>query len=63
MVLIKRSVETPRSPIMATRSLVGPTSGRPCRRADLEKASINNVQYLTIHSRIMKGASHEEVVK
>jgi hypothetical protein len=39
MVLIERSVETPRSPSIAARSLAGPTSGRPCRRADLEEAS------------------------
>jgi hypothetical protein len=39
MVLIKQSVETPRSPSIAARSLAGPTSGRPCRRADLKEAS------------------------
>jgi hypothetical protein len=39
MVLIKRSVETPRSPSIAARSLAGPTSGRPYRRADLKEAS------------------------
>jgi hypothetical protein len=43
MVLIERSVETPRSPNIAARSLAGPTSGRPCRRADLEEASIHPV--------------------
>jgi hypothetical protein len=62
MVLIKRSVETPRSPTIAARSLAGPTSRRPCRRADLEEASINNVQYPRIPSKILKGASNEEVV-
>jgi hypothetical protein len=62
MVLIERSVETPRSPSIAARSLAGPTSRRPCRRADLEEASINDVQYSRIPSRILKGASHEEVV-
>jgi hypothetical protein len=41
MVLIERSVETPRSPSIAARSLAGPTSRRPCRRADLEEASIH----------------------
>jgi hypothetical protein len=40
MVLIERSVETPKSPIITARSLVGPTSGRPCRHDDLKKASI-----------------------
>jgi hypothetical protein len=39
MVLIIRHVETPRSPSMAARSLAGPTSRRPYRRADLEEAS------------------------
>jgi hypothetical protein len=39
MVLIEQSVETPRSPSIAARSLAGPTSGRPCRRADLKEAS------------------------
>jgi hypothetical protein len=39
MVLIERSVEAPRSPSMAARSLAGPTSRRPCRRANLEEAS------------------------
>jgi hypothetical protein len=29
MVLIERSVETPRSPSIAARSLAGPTSRRP----------------------------------
>jgi hypothetical protein len=38
MVLIERSVETPRSPSIAARSLAVPTSRRPCRRADLEEA-------------------------
>jgi hypothetical protein len=59
---IQQSVETPRSPSMAVRSLAGPTSRRSCRRADLKEASINNVQYLRIPSRILKGASNEEVV-
>jgi hypothetical protein len=62
MVLIEHSVKTPRSPSLATRSLAGPTSGRPCRRADLEEASIDYVQYPRIPSRILKGASHEEGV-
>jgi hypothetical protein len=43
MVLIERSVKTPRSPSMAARSLAGPTSTRPCKRADLEEASIHLV--------------------
>jgi hypothetical protein len=62
MVLIERSIETPRSPSIAARSLARSTSGRPCRRADLEEASINNVQYLRIPSRILKGVSHGKVV-
>jgi hypothetical protein len=61
MVLIKRSVEAPRSPSIAARSLAGTTSRRSCRRADLKEAS-NNVQYPRIPSRILKGASNEEVV-
>jgi hypothetical protein len=36
---IKRSVETPISLSMAARSLSGPTSGRPYRRASLEEVS------------------------
>jgi hypothetical protein len=39
MVLIEQSKETPKSPSIAARSLAGPTSGRSCRRADLEEAS------------------------
>jgi hypothetical protein len=39
MVFIERSVETPRSPSMAARSLAGLTSWRPCRPADLKEAS------------------------
>jgi hypothetical protein len=39
MVLVEWSVETPRSPSIAARSLAGPTSRSPCRRADLEEAS------------------------
>jgi hypothetical protein len=62
MVLIKQSVETPSSPSIAARSLAGPTPERPCMRADLEEASINNVQYQRTPSGIMKGESHEEVV-
>jgi hypothetical protein len=62
MVLIERSVETPRSPSIAVSSLTGSTSRRPCRWHDLEEASINNVQYPKIRNRILKGASHEEEV-
>jgi hypothetical protein len=62
MILSKRSVETPRSPSIPARSLAGPTSRSPCRRADLEKASINNVQYPRIPSKFLKGVLHEEVV-
>jgi hypothetical protein len=61
MFLIERSVETPRSPSIASRSLAGPTSGRPCRRADLEKALNNNSQYPRIPSKVLKGASNEEI--
>jgi hypothetical protein len=39
LVFIERSVETPRSPSIAARSLVGPTSRRSYRRADLKEAS------------------------
>jgi hypothetical protein len=61
MVLIERSVETPRSPSMAARSLVGPTSWRPCRRADLGEALNQYVQYPRIPSKVLKGASNEEI--
>jgi hypothetical protein len=43
MVLIKRSVETPRSSSIAARSLAGPTLRRSYRRADLEEALIHPV--------------------
>jgi hypothetical protein len=62
MVLIKRSVETPRSPSIAARSLAWPTLGRPCRRADLEEALNQRCQVSKDTHRILKGASHEEVV-
>jgi hypothetical protein len=39
MVLIEQSVETPRSPSIAARSLAGLTSRRPYRRADLKEVS------------------------
>jgi hypothetical protein len=39
MVLIEQSLETPRSPSIAARSLAGPTSRRPCRCVDLEEVS------------------------
>jgi hypothetical protein len=42
--LMEQSVETPRSPSIAARSLAGPTSGRSYRRADLKEAS--NHQWL-----------------
>jgi hypothetical protein len=62
MVFIERSAETPRSPSMTARSLAGPTSWRPCRRADLEEASNNDAQYPRIPSKVLKGASNEEIV-
>jgi hypothetical protein len=62
MVLIERSVETPRSPSMAARSLVGPTSWRPCRRADLKEASNQQCPVSEDTSKVLKGASNEEVV-
>jgi hypothetical protein len=62
MVLVERRVEAPRSPSMAARSLAGPTSGRPCRHADLEEASINNAQYPRIPSKVLEGTLHEDVV-
>jgi hypothetical protein len=49
---------------MAARSLAGPTSWRPCRRADLgERPQINNAQYPRIPSKVLKGASNEEVIE
>jgi hypothetical protein len=62
MVLIERSVETPRSPSMASRSLVGPTAGRLCRCVDLKEDSNQQCQYPRIPSKVLKGTSHEEVV-
>jgi hypothetical protein len=62
MVLIERSVETPRSPGIIAKSLAGPTSRRPCKRANLEEASINNAQYPRIPSKVLKGMSNEEIV-
>jgi hypothetical protein len=62
MVLIDRSVETPRSHSIATRSLAGQTSRRPCRRADLEEALINSAQYPRIPSEILKRTLVGEVV-
>jgi hypothetical protein len=59
--LVSGDPGVPRSPSMAARSLAGPTLGRPCRRADLKEASINNAKYPRIPDRILKGASHEEV--
>jgi hypothetical protein len=61
MVLIERSVETPRSPSIAARSLAGPTSKRHCRRADLKEASNHNAQYPRIPNKILKDATYEEV--
>jgi hypothetical protein len=62
MVLIERSVETSRSPSIAARSLVGPTSKSPCRRADLKEASINNAHYPRIPKKVLEGTSNEEVI-
>jgi hypothetical protein len=61
LVLIERSVETPRPPSIATRSLAGPTSRRPCRHDDLKRPQVNFFQYPRISSRILKGVSYEEV--
>jgi hypothetical protein len=62
MVLIEQSVETPRSPNIAARSLAWPTSRWPYRRADLEETLNNNAQYPRIPSKVLKGASNEEVI-
>jgi hypothetical protein len=59
--LIERNVETPRSPSIAARSLAGPTSRRLAGVPISKKPQIDDVQYLRIPSRILKGASHEEV--
>jgi hypothetical protein len=59
--LIERSVETPRSPSIAARSLAGPTSGRPCRRADYKEATTRRYPVSEDTSRIMKHTSHEDV--
>jgi hypothetical protein len=61
MVLIEQSVETPRSPSIAARSLAGPTSRRPCKRADLKETSNHNAQYPRIPIKILKDATYEEV--
>jgi hypothetical protein len=47
---------------MTARSLAGPSTWRPCRRANLEEASNNDAQYPRIPSKVLKGASNEEVV-
>jgi hypothetical protein len=62
MVLIERSVETPRSPSMAARSLAGPTSRRPCKRTDFKEASNQQCPVSKIPSKVLKGTSREEVV-
>jgi hypothetical protein len=46
---------------LAARSLAGPTSWRPCRRADLKEALNNNAQYPRISRKVFKGASNEEI--
>jgi hypothetical protein len=48
---------------MAARSLAGPTSWRPCRRADLKRLQVDDVQYPRVFNRILKGASYEEVFR
>jgi hypothetical protein len=63
MVLIERRVETPRSPSIAARSLAGPTLRRPCRRADLKRPQVDDVQYPRVSNKILKGASYEEVFR
>jgi hypothetical protein len=60
--LIEQSVETPRSPSIAARSLAGPTSGRSYRRADLKEASNHQWPVSELPSRILKSESHEEVI-
>jgi hypothetical protein len=62
MILIERSVGTLKSPSIAARSLAGPTSTRPSRRATSKRPRINYAQYLRIPSRILKVVLPEEVV-
>jgi hypothetical protein len=62
MVLIERSVETPRYPSIAARSLAGPISRRPCRRADLEEASNRRCPVYEDTQQDLESASYEEVV-
>jgi hypothetical protein len=62
MVLIEQSVETPRSPNIATRSLDGRPRGGLVGVPISKRPQINNVQYPRIPSRILKHTSHEEVI-
>jgi hypothetical protein len=47
---------------MAARIVAGPTSRRPCRRANLEEALNKNAQYPGIPSKVLQGSSCEEVI-
>jgi hypothetical protein len=47
---------------MAAKSLAGPTSRRPYRRADLKEVSNQLCPVSEEHSNILKGVSCEEVV-
>jgi hypothetical protein len=56
MVLIERSVETPRSPSIAARSLQGRPQGGLVGVPTSKRPQINNAQYLGIPSEILKSA-------
>jgi hypothetical protein len=62
MVLIVRSVETPKSPSIAARTLEVPTSRGLVGVPTSKRPQVDDVQYPRVSNRILKGASYEEVV-
>jgi hypothetical protein len=48
---------------MTARNLAGPTSRRPCRRADLKEASNQQCPVSEDTRKVLKDVSTEEVVK
>jgi hypothetical protein len=62
MVLIERSVETPRSSSIAARVWQGRPRGGLVGVLTSKRSQINDVQYPRVSNRILKGTSHEEVV-
>jgi hypothetical protein len=62
MVLIERSVETPRSPSTVQGVWQGQPRGGLVGVTTSKMHQIINVQYLRIPSKILEGASHGEVL-